>query len=154
MVTGLIFEQKAVLCQYPKKVIWEIQGIIEAYLYVIAAKIYNKMILNRIRPHLDPLLRLMNQNGFRSGRSTLTQILALRRLIEGIKAKRLQAVITFVDFCKAFDSIHGGKLMEILLTYGVPSRIVKAINILYQDTVAEVLTPDGDTEFFEAVAIL
>ena len=38
---------------------------------------------------------MMNQNGFRSGRSTLGQILALRRLIEGIKAKQLQAIITF-----------------------------------------------------------
>ena len=87
----------------------------------------------------------MNQNGFRSGRSTLAQILALRRLIEGIKAKRLQAVITFVNFCKAFDSIHREKLMEVLLAYGVPSKIVKAINILYQGTVAQVLTADGDT---------
>ena len=42
--------------------------------------------------------------------------------------------------------------MEILLAYGVPSKIVKAINILYQDTVAQVLTPDGATEFFEVVA--
>ena len=111
---------------------------------VVAEKIYNKMILIRIKPHLYPLLR-MNQNGFRSGRSTLAQILALRRLIEGIKAKRLQAVITFVNFCKAFDSIHREKLMEILLAYGVPSKIVKAINILYQGTVAQVLTADGDT---------
>ena len=42
--------------------------------------------------------------------------------------------------------------MEILLAYGVPSKIVKAINILYQDTVAQVLTPDEVTEFFEVVA--
>ena len=35
-----------------------------------AAKIYNKMILERIRPHLDPILRI-NQNGFRGGRSML-----------------------------------------------------------------------------------
>ena len=89
-------------------------------LTVIAAKIYNKMLLERIRPHLDPLLRI-NQNGFRPGRSTLAQILALRRLIEGIKAKQLPAVITFVDFSKAFDSIHREKLMEILSAYGVPS---------------------------------
>ena len=33
-------------------------------LTAIAAKIYNKILLDRIRPHLDPLLRV-NQNGFR-----------------------------------------------------------------------------------------
>ena len=47
----------------------------------IAAKIYNKLILNRLIPKVDPLLR-NNQNGFRSGRSTLSQILALRRILE------------------------------------------------------------------------
>ena len=43
------------------------------------AKVYNRMILNRIRPHLDPKLRT-NQNDFRPGRSTAAQILTLRRI--------------------------------------------------------------------------
>ena len=42
--------------------------------------------------------------------------------------------------------------MEILTSYGVPTKIVEAINILYKDTVAQVLTPDGGTEFFDVVA--
>ena len=47
----------------------------------IATKIYNKMLLNRILPCIDPILR-KNQNGFRPGRSTLSQIFVLRRIIE------------------------------------------------------------------------
>ena len=81
------------------------------------------MLLNRIKPRIDPKLRI-NQNGFREGRSTLAQVLTLRRLIEGIKAKNLSAVMTFVDFRKAFDSVHRGKLMKILKVYGVPSEMV------------------------------
>ena len=117
-------------------------------LTVTAAKIYNKILLDRIRPHLDPLLRV-NQNGFRTGRSTLPQILTLRRLIEGIKEKQLPAILTFVDFSKAFDSIHRGKLMEILKAYGIPTKIVDAISLLYKDTEAQVIISDGNTEFFE-----
>ena len=46
-----------------------------------AAKIYNKLLLNRIYPYIDTLLR-PNQNGFRRGRSTLPQILSIRRILE------------------------------------------------------------------------
>lgn len=49
----------------------------------IAAKTFNRLILNQCRPHIEPLLR-PNQNGFRAERSTTSHILALRRLIEGI----------------------------------------------------------------------
>ena len=71
----------------------------------LVAKVYNKMILNRIRPKLDPRLR-PNQNGFCTGRTTTSQILALRRIIEGIKEYNLKAVMTFIDFKKAFDMVH------------------------------------------------
>ena len=120
-------------------------------LTVAAANIYNKLLLERKRSHLDQLLWI-NQNGFRPGRSTAAQIVTLRRLIEGVKAKQLQSVITFVYFKKTFDSIHRGKLMEILPVYGVPKKIVDAISILYKDTVAQVITPDGETDFFEIAA--
>ena len=42
-----------------------------------AAKLTNNLMLNRIRPQIDPNLR-PNQNGFRPGRSLKTQILAFR----------------------------------------------------------------------------
>ena len=93
--------------------------------------------------HLDPFLRI-KQNGFRP----VAQIATLRRLTECVKAKQLQAVITFVDFKKAFDSIHRGKLMEILSAYGKPKKI-DAISIIYKDTMAQVITPDGETDFFQ-----
>ena len=46
----------------------------------IAAQIYNLMLLNRIRPEIDPILR-KNQNGFHQNRSTTGQILTIRRII-------------------------------------------------------------------------
>ena len=79
----------------------------------IAAKVYNLMILNRIRHAIDPHLR-ENQNGFREERTTLAQILVLRRIIAEVKKNNLTAVLCFIDFKKAFDSIHRGTMMKIL----------------------------------------
>ena len=87
------------------------QGYRGIALTPIAAKIYNRLLLNRTRPQIDPLLR-GTQNGYRKGRSTQSHVLTLRRVIEGIRSKNLQAVLTFVDFRKAFDSVIGLKFFS------------------------------------------
>lgn len=117
----------------------------------IAAKIYNLLLLNRIRPEVDKLLR-KNQNGFRKNRSTTGQILTIRRILEGVRQKKLSATLLFIDFKKAFDSVHREKLAEILLSYGVPEEIVSAIMMLYINTRSMVRSPDGDTDFFDVTA--
>ena len=117
----------------------------------IMAKTYNSMILNRIRPVLDPLLR-PNQNGFRHKRRTVGQILAIRRIREGIKDKNLPAIFTFIDFKKAFDSIHRGKIAKVLRSYGIPDKLVDAINMSYANTRAKVYSPDCVSGEFDIVA--
>ena len=60
--------------------------------------------------------------------------------------------LLFVDFTRAFDSIHRGKMEQILLAYGLPKETVAAIMILYRNTKVKVRSPDGDTEYFDIVA--
>ena len=108
------------------------------------------MLLNRIRPILDPLLR-NNQHGFRQERTTVGQILAIRRILEGVKSKNVPVVFTFIDFKKAFDSVHRGKMIKILRSYGIPDKIVNAIESSYDNTRAKVYSPDGVTEEFDIV---
>ena len=67
----------------------------------IATKIYNSMLLNRIQPEVEKVLR-RNQNSFRKNRSTVGQILTVRRIIKGVKANNLEAIILFIDFYKRF----------------------------------------------------
>ena len=117
----------------------------------IVAKMFNRMMLNRLRPAIDPLLR-NNQDGFREGRSTTSQILVLRRVIEEVKLNNLSAVITFIDFKKAFDSIRRGKMIWILETFGVPPLLLRAINSMYSKTRAKVITTNGETDWFDIIA--
>ena len=117
----------------------------------IAAKIYNALLRNRIEPKIDNILR-KNQNGFRRNRSTTLQILTIRRIVEGVRAKNLQATLLIVDFTKAFDSIHRGKMEQILRAYELPKETVAAIMILYRNTKVKVRSSDGDTEYFDIVA--
>ena len=114
------------------------------------SKVVNKLILNRIQPQLDPLLR-NNQNGFRLKRNTTAHILALRRIIEEAKRNNVPETIVFVDFSKAFDSVHRAKMMQILKAYEIPNELVNAIRKLYEGTRAKVLSPDGETEHFESL---
>ena len=117
----------------------------------IAAKIYNALLLNRIEPKSDNILR-KNQNCFRRNRSTTTQILTIHRILEGVQVKNLQVTLLFVDFTKAFDSIHRGKMEQILQAYGLPKETIAVITILYRNTKVKVRSPDGDTEYFDIVA--
>ena len=114
----------------------------------IAEKHYMLMLLNRIRPEIEVTLR-KNQNGFRKYRSTTGLILTIRHIIEGVKSKNLPVTLLFVDFAKEFDSIHRGKMKNILSVYGIPTEIVEAVIILYRDTRLIVRSPDGDTPYFD-----
>ena len=78
--------------------------------------------------------------------------MTVRSILEGVRAKNLQATLLFFDFTKAFDSIHRGKMEQILLAYGLPEETVAVITILYRNTKVNARSPDGDTEYFDIVA--
>ena len=52
--------------------------------------------------------------------------------LKGFVQKNLEATLLFVDFSKAFDSIHRGTMNQILVAYGLPKETVVAIMILYE----------------------
>ena len=57
-----------------------------------------------------------------------------------------------VKLIKAFDSIHKGKMEQILRAYGIPKETVAAITILYRNTKMKLRSPDGDTDYFDIIA--
>ena len=109
------------------------------------------MILNRIRPAIDPILR-KNQNGFRKNRSTSGKFLTIRRILGSVKSKNLPLTLLFIDFSKELDSIKRNKMEQILQIYGIPTETIEAIRMLYRNTRSTVGSPDGDTAFFEIIS--
>ncbi|XP_078617621.1 uncharacterized protein LOC144885572 [Branchiostoma floridae x Branchiostoma japonicum] len=114
----------------------------------IAAKVYNKILLMRIRGHIDPILR-SNQAGFRRGRSCAQQTHILRRIMEAYQTHQLPLVITFIDFKKAFDSIDRKVMLAVLRHYGIPLTIVNAINVLYNNSKSAVMVDGNISDPFQ-----
>ena len=52
--------------------------------------------------------------------------------------------MNFVDFEKAFDSVHRETLWKIAVRYGIPKKIVDIIKQLYKNT--EISIPNGSIQ--------
>ena len=76
----------------------------------------------------------------------LYEIPHIRRIF---RAKNIKATLLFADISKAFDSIHRGKVEQIILTYGLSAKTVTAIMILNKDMKVKVRMETG---FFDIVA--
>ena len=114
----------------------------------IAAKVYNKILLNRIRSQIDPILR-KNQAGFRKGRSCAQQTHILRRIMEGFQSKQLPLCVTFIDYKKAFDSIDRKVMFAVLRHYGILEKVVNAISVLYKNSKSVVSVDGNISESFD-----
>ena len=91
---------KGCMLPFPKK---GDLGIVKNYrgitLTSIETKIYNALLRNRIEPKIENILR-KNQNSFRRNRSTMSKILTIRQIFEGVCAKNLETTILFINFEK------------------------------------------------------
>ena len=80
-------------------------------LTAIDPKDYNTLHLNCIQADFEKILR--NKSEQLSNKLILT----IRRIIEGVRAKNLEATQLFVDFSKAFESILRGKMEQTQFAY-------------------------------------
>ncbi|GLT50394.1 hypothetical protein SLA2020_238810 [Shorea laevis] len=94
----------------------------------VAYKVLSKLIVNRLRPHLQSLIGPW-QNSFLAGRSTVDNIIVTQEAVHSMK--RLKGgrgtMILKVDLHKAFDSIDWGFLRQVLLDFNFPLQLVNLI---------------------------
>ena len=133
--------KRAIIIPIPKKSSKNMSNFRGISLMSNAAKVFNRVILNRIYDEVSPRLRPF-QAGFRRGKSCTEQIHILRRIIEQFHQKNIPTVMTFIDFKKAFDSVNREAMWKILRSYGIPVKIVNIIKCLY-DGSSSVVRVDG-----------
>ena len=116
----------------------------------VPGKVFCIVLLNRLKQRLDEILR-EEQAGFRAGRSTMDQILVLRTIIEQCVEMQKTVVINFIDFRKAFDSVHRDSLWRILGLYGVPRKFIAVFKNMYMNSNCKVRMESGNSAPFDIV---
>lgn len=100
-------------------------------------KVFSKIILNRITKKLDEQ-QPKEQAGFRSGYCTIDHIHVLQQMIEKCQEYGLCLYLGFVDYNKAFDSIHHTKIWKALERQGVEHKYIRIIKNIYTNSSAQV----------------
>ena len=112
----------------------------------VASKVMGRVIIQRIQNGVDSVLR-KEQAGFRKNRSTVDQIFILRNIIEQVNECQATLYAHFVDFEKAFDSVHREGLWKIMKAYGIPDKLIRMVKIMYEDFECSVLDEGEQTRW-------
>lgn len=140
--------QKGTIIKLPKKgnkmecTNW--RGII---LLSVLEKVFSTVLLRWLQAAINKRLR-EEQAGFRKGSSCSEQIFTLRNIIEQCLEYKYPLSINFIDFRKAFDSVHRESLWNILQLYGVPKKFIAVFQSLYNNSSCCVRTDTGHTDIF------
>ena len=94
-----------------------------------AGKIQAKILLKRLQT-IAELILPESQYGFRTSRSTIDMIFALRHLQEKAVEQQQSLYMIFVDLSKAFNTVDRSTLWILLRRYRCPETFVKVIQEL------------------------
>jgi hypothetical protein len=91
-------------------------------------KILSNILLSRLTPYAEEVTG-DHQCGFRRNRSTTDHIFSICQILEK-KWEYIEAVHhLFIDFKKAYDSVRREVLYNILIEFGIPTKLVRLIKM-------------------------
>ena len=112
-------------------------------------KLFTGLINKRISNFLETNNLLVDeQNGFRAKRSCEDHIFALSSILNVTKAKKQETFACFVDFMKAFDSIHHRLLLYKLQNIGIKGTMYNMIKAMYTNATSAVQIENFTTDWF------
>ena len=113
----------------------------------VLGKVFCIVLFRRLIGAVENILR-EEQAGFRRGRSCSEQIFTLRNIIEQCIEFQPPVFINFIDYQKAFDSVHRESLWHIARSYDIPQQYINIFKKLYLNSSCCVRTDNGTTNFF------
>ena len=97
-------------------------------------KVFERISDNRARIWLQSSGQIdVDQEGFLSSRSTTRYLFRLLANLNEIKRKKLSCIILFIDFAKAFDSVHIPTLIVKLEKMGFGMKMLGVIKTYLED---------------------
>ena len=109
-------------------------------------KLYLSMWNNRIMEHMETRLA-EEQGGFRAGRGTMEQILALNEALLRQRRAGKTTYCFFIDFRKAFDTVWHAGLWQRLWDEGIRGKAWRILRSLYSNLESSVLVEGEASQF-------
>ena len=113
----------------------------------VPGKVFAHVLLSRVRERLRSHRRVQ-QSGFTPHRSTIDRIITLQLLLQTRREFCRPLWIAYVDLKAAFDSVNREALWLLLLSLGLPPKLVNLFKALYTDTLSCVRADGCDSDWF------
>lgn len=85
-------------------------------------------------------------------RVLLSKYLCCATSLNRLLSKNSCLYLCFVDFEKAFDSIHRETSWHLLRTYGIAAKLADMIKVIYENFRCAVLDKTGQSEWFDVIS--
>ena len=117
------------------------------FLVPIASLIFEKLLKNRVSPHLEENMTKF-QTGGRKGKGVVDNLFILRGIIDHAKYLGRELWLTFYDIEKCFDRLWLEDCINSLWDNGVTDDILYLIYMMNRRANIVIRTPFGNTESF------
>jgi len=111
-------------------------------------KIASKVIAARIKQVLPKLVHT-DQSGFVDGRNLSSSLRTVLDIIDITNYEKLNGLLIFVDFEKAFDTVNHNFLFNVLERYNFGPDFIQWIKTFYKDIVSCVINNNVSSEYIK-----
>ena len=110
-------------------------------------KLIAKVIATRIKTFLNDIIHT-NQTGFLANRYIGENIVKALNIIEYAEEENIPALLMFIDYEKAFDTVEWEFVIECLTFFNFGNTIINWVKILYMDIKSCVINNGWFSDFF------